>query len=74
MQESNPDNIAEAGRLRLPYGTCGSLRQSTAAAHSEAGRRRLCRITPWRGGGKPMLAGFWLAAVGPEQAAPAVPD
>ena len=39
-----PDNIAEAGRLRLPGGTYGSLRQSTAAAHSEAGRRRLCQI------------------------------
>ena len=40
----NPDNIAEAGRLRLPYGTCGSLRQSTAAVHSVAARRRLCQI------------------------------
>ena len=39
-----PDNIAEAGRLRLPDGTYGSLRQSTAAAHSEVGRRRLCQI------------------------------
>ena len=39
-----PDNIAEAGRLRLPGGTYGSLRQSIAAAHSEAGRRRLCQI------------------------------
>ena len=39
-----PDNIAEAGRLRLPDGTYGSLRQSIAAAHSEVGRRRLCRI------------------------------
>ena len=40
----SPDNIAEAGRLRLPGGTYGSLRQSIAAAHSEAGRRRLCQI------------------------------
>ena len=39
-----PDNIPEAGRLWLPYGTCGSLRQSTAAVHSVAGRRRLCQI------------------------------
>ena len=38
------DNIAEAGRLRLPCGTYGSLRQNIAAAHSEAGRRRLCQI------------------------------
>ena len=41
---ARPDNIAEAGRLRLPGGTYGSLRQSIATAHSEAGRRRLCQI------------------------------
>ena len=41
---SFPDNIAEAGRLRLPDGTYGSLRQGIAAAHSEVGRRRLCQI------------------------------
>ena len=29
-------------------------------------------LTPWRGGGKPVLVGFRLAAVGQEQAAPAV--
>ena len=44
LTADGPDNIAEAGRLRLPGGTYGSLRQSIAAAHSEAGRRRLCQI------------------------------
>ena len=44
IMSNSPDNIAEAGRLRLPGGTYGSLRQSIAAAHSEAGRRRLCQI------------------------------
>ena len=41
---------------------------------ADAGCARLKMLTPRRGDGKPMPAGFWLAAVGPEQATPALPD
>ena len=64
---------AGSGCLAALTARYGRVEPPPTRRRAHAGCARLKMLTPWHGGGKPMLAGFRLAAVGPEQAAPAVP-